>query len=192
MALGRPALRKLINTAFLSDGDLDAFCMDYFPAIHARFTGGMDRVQKVNLLLQLARSLDELEQRIREATGEANPAPEQPPPAPEAPAGIKVLFLASLPSSVVRLDLGVEIRKIQERIQSAKHRDLIQMQSQWAVRPQDIRRALMEYSPHIVHFSGHGETGELILEDDNGAVKPLAKGTLGELFGLLKDNTRRC
>jgi hypothetical protein len=197
MALDRPALRKWLGTAFPSDADLDAFCIDYFPSIHARFTAGMDRVQKVTILLQHTR-LDELEQRLREATGGAPHAQQPSPPNPELPFAmkgelqvcIKVLFLASLPSSVARLDLGVEIRKIQDRIQSAKYRDRIQMQSEWAVRPSDIRQALLKYLPHIVHFSGHGEAGALIVEDDDGSVKPIAKTALGELFGLLKENIR--
>jgi hypothetical protein len=187
MALDRPALRKLIGTTIATDGDLDAFCLDYFPKIHARFTIGMDRVQKVTMILQLA-NLAELERCLRGVMDP--PSGSSTSAAGSASDTIRVLFLASLPSSVAPLDLGVEIRKIRERIQSARHRDRIQMQSEWAVRPQDIRRALLEHSPHIVHFSGHGEIGELIVEDDEGAVQPLTMAALGELFGVLKDNIR--
>jgi hypothetical protein len=185
MPLDRPSLRKLVGTTLLSDGDLDAFCSDHFPKVHARFTLGMERTQKVTILLQYANPA-ELERLLREA---AEPAPE-PPVSPSPSSVIKILFLASLPASVAQLDLGVEIRKIQERIQAAKHRDRIEVQSVWAVRPGDIRRALHEHSPHIVHFSGHGEAGELIVEDDNGAVQPVTKVALGALFGLLKKSIR--
>jgi hypothetical protein len=44
-------LRKLLKGVLRSDADLDAFALDYFPAVHERWTGGMDRVQKVNVLL---------------------------------------------------------------------------------------------------------------------------------------------
>lgn len=50
------SLRRLIDKALVTDGDLDAFCLDYFFVVKRRFTSGMDRVQKVNLLLELADS----------------------------------------------------------------------------------------------------------------------------------------
>ena len=34
-----------------TDADLDAFCLDYFPAVHQRFSSGMERLAKQNLLL---------------------------------------------------------------------------------------------------------------------------------------------
>ena len=48
-----PVVRELIGLIFITDSDLDAFCQDYFPKIKKRFTDGMDRVRKVNLLLEL-------------------------------------------------------------------------------------------------------------------------------------------
>lgn len=44
-------LRDLINNMIKSDSDLEQFCLDYFDKVQKRFTNGMDRVQKVNLLL---------------------------------------------------------------------------------------------------------------------------------------------
>lgn len=38
---------------FRTDADFDAFCLDEFPSVLRRFSGGMDRVAKVNLLLML-------------------------------------------------------------------------------------------------------------------------------------------
>lgn len=46
--------RGIMEKLFCTDQDLDAFCLDHFREIHRRFTLGMDRVQKENLLLQLA------------------------------------------------------------------------------------------------------------------------------------------
>lgn len=46
-------LRKVLRAVLLTDGDLDAFCLDYFPDVQRRFAAGMDRLSKVNLLLQL-------------------------------------------------------------------------------------------------------------------------------------------
>lgn len=49
----RSTLRRRLNEALRTDADLDAFCIDFFPEVHRRFTSGMDRVQKLNLLFQL-------------------------------------------------------------------------------------------------------------------------------------------
>lgn len=48
------ALRQLLYAALPLDADLDALCVDYFPEVMRRFSGGMDRVAKINLLLMLA------------------------------------------------------------------------------------------------------------------------------------------
>ncbi len=44
-------LRNRLNELFRLDADFDAFCADYFPDIHQRFSGDADRVRRVTLLL---------------------------------------------------------------------------------------------------------------------------------------------
>src|SRR5579871_4266952 len=46
------SLRKVLDRVLISDSDLDAFCLDHFPKIKRGFTNGMDRVAKVNRLLE--------------------------------------------------------------------------------------------------------------------------------------------
>lgn len=46
-------LRKLLQATLRTDGDFEGFCLDYFPSVHLRFSNGMDRVAKLNLLLAL-------------------------------------------------------------------------------------------------------------------------------------------
>ncbi len=78
----------------------------------------------------------------------------------------KVLILAAIPDG---LRLDKEIREIEEAIKRAVKRDLFEIKIRTAVRPQDIRRAIAEERPQIVHFCGHGqEDGSLLLEDDSG------------------------
>ncbi|NMF86821.1 hypothetical protein [Nodosilinea sp. P-1105] len=36
------------------------------------------------------------------------------------------------------------------------------IESEWAVRPRDMARAILDYEPNIIHFSGHGDGGEII------------------------------
>lgn len=52
--LYRSELRRHLDDLLRTDSDLNAFCIDYFPEVHRRFTGGMERTDKVNLLFQLA------------------------------------------------------------------------------------------------------------------------------------------
>lgn len=54
----RPVLRRMLGLVLRTDSDFNAFCLDFFPDIYERFTTGMDRVQKSNLLLTLAEPTD--------------------------------------------------------------------------------------------------------------------------------------
>jgi len=51
-------LRVLLTNKLRTDSDFDAFCLDHFPSIKMRFSNGMDRVAKMNLLIELARPFD--------------------------------------------------------------------------------------------------------------------------------------
>ncbi len=97
----------------------------------------------------------------------------------------KILILAALPD---RLRLDKEIREIESAIKRAVKRDLFEIKIRTAVRPQDIRRAIAEEHPQIVHFCGHGrEDGSLVLEDDGGNHKPVLPTGLAALFKLHTD-----
>lgn len=49
----RPSLRKLIDSVLPTDEDIDVFSLDYFFSTYSKFTAGMTRLAKQNLLLQL-------------------------------------------------------------------------------------------------------------------------------------------
>jgi hypothetical protein len=102
---------------------------------------------------------------------------------------IRALFLAANPLDTERLSLDKEIREIVSKIRSSEYRDLVELISIWAVRPDDLLQSLNTYKPQIVHFSGHGSsTGEIILVDRNGSAKPVPAVALKALFTTLKDN----
>jgi hypothetical protein len=104
---------------------------------------------------------------------------------------IKILFLGSSPTDLHQLRMGEEVREIEAEIQSASLRDSFELDSQWAVRPDDLMKALLRFQPHIVHFSGHGSKDEeIVLEDDGGRSRPVSKQALIGLFKVLKDNVR--
>ena len=55
-AVSRFALRQQLQATFRTDSDFAAFVQDHFSAVHQRFAGGMDRVARVNLLLEMIES----------------------------------------------------------------------------------------------------------------------------------------
>lgn len=84
-----------------------------------------------------------------------------------------------------------EIREISEKIRASQYRDTLQLESGWAVRPDDLLQLLNEHKPHVVHFSGHGsQGGEIVLADDKGLSKSVSTHALKALFTTLKDNVQ--
>jgi CVNH domain/CHAT domain len=96
---------------------------------------------------------------------------------------MKILFLSANPPGTARLDLDKEVSKIEDGLKRSKLRDRFGLVSKWAVDSQDLRRALLEENPDIVHFSGHGEgqTG-LVLVGQDGKPKPATAEALCGLF----------
>ena len=105
---------------------------------------------------------------------------------------IKVLFLASNPKQTQPLDLGKEIREIENKIQASQNRDFLEFKQAWAVRFDELIQRLNEYKPHIVHFSGHGSnTGEIILLDKYDQVQAVNLEAIKALFSTVsKDNIK--
>lgn len=95
------------------------------------------------------------------------------------PEKIAVLFLAANPLDQEQLRLDEEVRSIGEMIRKSEHRDAIQLESRWAVRPLDVLQAINECSPTVVHFSGHGsDTDEIVFQDEMGQAKPVTKDAI--------------
>jgi hypothetical protein len=92
------------------------------------------------------------------------------------PESITVLFMASNPTGTIPLRLDEEARIVYETIRKSEHRDSVNFETRWAVRPLDILQAINELNPSIIHFSGHGsETEELVFQDANGNPKLVTK-----------------
>lgn len=96
----------------------------------------------------------------------------------------KILILAANPKQTVRLRLDEELRDIEEGLQRAQYRDNFELRSKWAVRPRDIRRAILDYRPNVIHFSGHGAGVQgLAFEDETGFEQLVTGEALAGLFG---------
>ena len=96
-----------------------------------------------------------------------------------------ILFLAANPAGTTPLRLDEENREIDEGLRRSRHRDRFRLEQRWAVRPQDLQRAIFDYEPQIIHFSGHGDGEEgIVLEGDDGSAKPVSAEALESLFAL--------
>jgi hypothetical protein len=119
-----------------------------------------------------------------------------------------ILFLAAHPRGTSPLQLAQEVREIQIGLERARQRDRFSIEQRWAVTAEEVRRALLNCAPHIIHFSGHGVAsfdlsqatqqqrklspvaeaataiGGLVFEDANGQPQLVSGEALAQLFGL--------
>ncbi|MBW4472727.1 MAG: CHAT domain-containing protein [Lyngbya sp. HA4199-MV5] len=119
-----------------------------------------------------------------------------------------ILVLAANPKGTPSLRLGEEVREIEEGLRRSRHRDEFKVISKWAVTARDMQRALLDYQPQIVHFSGHGvgtensgneplsarkfsvvsdtdaEPEGLMFEDETGQPKLVSGAAIASLFAL--------
>jgi WD40 repeat protein len=102
-----------------------------------------------------------------------------------------ILFLAANPKGTNPLRLDQELKKIEQGLERAKKRDQFNLVQKWAVTDDDLRRALLEHAPEIVHFSGHGSgAAGLVFEDDQGSAQSISADALAGLFELFADHLR--
>ena len=119
-----------------------------------------------------------------------------------------LLILAANPKGTERLRLDEEVKKIEQGLERSKRRDQFKLVVKWAVTDDDLRRAMLDNEPEIVHFSGHGsgesqggqerdlvpvqakESGGLAFEDDGGHVQLISGDALARLFELCADSVK--
>ena len=96
----------------------------------------------------------------------------------------KVLFLASSPLDYARLRLDKEVHEVREGLKRSTHRDSFELIPLFAAKISDLRRGLLDHSPQIVHFAGHGDDDGILVEGDNGRAVQVPVDALADLFDL--------
>lgn len=99
----------------------------------------------------------------------------------------KILILSANPQNTSPLRLDEEVRQIQAGLERAKKREQFEIISKWAVRSDDLRRALLDYEPEIVHFSGHGTGKQGLILESSGVMQLVSSESLAGLFKLFGD-----
>jgi CHAT domain-containing protein/CBASS immunity sensor of nucleotide second messenger signals len=110
-------------------------------------------------------------------------------PYPVVPSRNKVIVMAASPADLPRLDLEEEAQEIQREQQriAAQALEFIHRPS---ARPYDIYVALDDHRPGVLHISGHGQTGELMFQDDHGLPRQLPTSELAETIRLVGRDLR--
>ena len=99
-----------------------------------------------------------------------------------------ILVLAANPKDTSRLRLDQEVREIDNGLRRAQGQDEFILRSVLAARPVDVRRAMLDLTPNIVHFCGHGGGKEgIAFEDESGNSKLIGAETLAGFFELFAD-----
>jgi hypothetical protein len=99
----------------------------------------------------------------------------------------KILILAANPKTTPPLRLDEEIREINEGLRRSNYRDRFVIYSALDPGQRDLRRALLDHNPDIVHFTGHGNKKGLLVVDEMGMAVSFSSKALSGLFELFSD-----
>ena len=99
-----------------------------------------------------------------------------------APQTLKILFLAANPVNTPQLRLEQELRDVKIALRQSRYRDQFALQAVSAARINDMRQAMLDIEPQILHFSGHGEGGAIYLEDNAGNALPIGADALANFL----------
>ena len=104
-----------------------------------------------------------------------------------------ILILAANPKNSTRLQLGNEVKEIDEGLRRSLYRQQFNLESKWAVTTQDFYRHMLDIQPQIVHFCGHGMgKAGIVLEDNGGRTQLLAGDAISRLFQLFAGKGLEC
>ncbi len=104
---------------------------------------------------------------------------------------VRILFLSASPWTNSRILVDEEAREVFERLHEGPYRERFQLFNYPATRPGDLQRMLLEYRPHIVHFSGHGtKQHRIILGGMHGHGKTVDQQGLTNVFALYNSHVR--
>src|SRR5215510_2563061 len=95
---------------------------------------------------------------------------------------LRILMLAANPLDQYRLEVTEEYRLLRNKMHDKNEAGTCDLRLEWAASAENLKQALRENRPHIVHFAGHGHDESICLEDDDRKSRPLSKRELGMLF----------
>ena len=104
----------------------------------------------------------------------------------------KILFLASSPNNLAKIQLEKEFVRISSALQEGF--STFDLKAEWAITPSALQEAILKHRPSIIHFSGHGEntsdtnkSGGIYLNNSNQTAKLVDGEAIAELFQILTE-----
>lgn len=102
---------------------------------------------------------------------------------------VRILFLTAN-SMTDPLDLDWELKTIRQNLRLARERDNLDLRHESAVTIDSLTQAMLDVSPHIVHFSGHGWESGIVLQDETRTERVVSGDALARLFALFTATVR--
>lgn len=96
-----------------------------------------------------------------------------------------ILIVLASPKDKSKLRFDEEVREIKEGLRRSKYRKQFTIRSRWIISIRNLRRAILEYKPEIIHFIGHRNEHGLMVEDVNGSTLVATPKALSGLFEQL-------
>lgn len=93
-----------------------------------------------------------------------------------------ILFLSANPKGSSKLSLDGECAAVMRELKMTPERGAFDFQTRWAVTIDDLMRELLELSPTIVHFAGHGGAEGISLIGPDGTGQFLSAPALRDLI----------
>lgn len=119
--------------------------------------------------------------------GVAVAAPISKPVSQSTPETITVLLVSASPKGPVRLRVDSEFRDVIARMRATKHRDRFNFVQLQAARFDDLRTALLEHQPRVLHISAHGdEDGNLSFEGKGEAAQLVSQRQFTKLLAAVE------
>jgi len=137
---------------------------------------------------------DRIAERLaRQPAPAAQPASAPDPPERRdggvGPGAIHILFLAAN-STTSPLDLERELERIETSLRLGKERDRLELKPVFAASVDRMTQAMLDESPTIVHFSGHGREEGIVLRDAESEEHLVSGEALAGLFALFRETVR--
>ncbi|WP_020569991.1 CHAT domain-containing protein [Neolewinella persica] len=169
--------------------------------ISAQLNSSMDQQNKMLISMdtamrqkaQISQSILEIA-RMHDIEDTGNVGATIPPPIPKEDQkadALRILFLASDPREVGRLNLEKEYVKI--RTQLGDNAPDFNLNIMFEQRPDTLIKTLLEEKPTYIHFAGHGDKGTkgfspagIVLQDRDRNPKVVSGPALANMFRLLK------
>ena len=96
----------------------------------------------------------------------------------------KILFIGAIPKNADAVRPDLEFREVADTLRHSVQQDRFDLQLRIAARAIDLSRALLEQTPEILHFSGHGCASGIVVEDDYGNAQLVSTDALKGLLSL--------